>query len=216
MPKSLARFRLIRLTCLLLLALILMGSVALGVAHSMFFAALGMVLLIWVRYVDRRDLYGRCEQCGYNLHNLKSPNCPECGRRCGREFGLPNWLIRYRLRWVRNAALLAVAGVLSSSAAAVLNYKGYPTVVMAGRPPNQYWWAGTYWYTDGFDPLFTGLGTYVPPSLLLVFLAFSAVALSRTQIYTTSRRALLIFGLAWAIAVSALTIPMCRAFTTID
>ncbi len=42
----------------------------------------------WVRrFVRHRS--GRCVRCGYNLHGLTEPRCPECGTRFGA--ALPEW-----------------------------------------------------------------------------------------------------------------------------
>ena len=33
----------------------------------------------WIFYRNRKQVTGRCRSCGYNLHGLREPRCPECG-----------------------------------------------------------------------------------------------------------------------------------------
>ena len=33
----------------------------------------------WLLYRNRKQVAGRCRSCGYNLHGLPEPRCPECG-----------------------------------------------------------------------------------------------------------------------------------------
>lgn len=41
--------------------------------------AIGVCAVLW-RLARRRYPDGHCEHCGYNLHGLIDPRCPECGR----------------------------------------------------------------------------------------------------------------------------------------
>lgn len=36
-------------------------------------------LAAWFLYRNRKEVAGRCRSCGYNLHGLSEPRCPECG-----------------------------------------------------------------------------------------------------------------------------------------
>ncbi len=36
-------------------------------------------LAAWFLYRNRKEVAGRCRSCGYNLHGLTEPRCPECG-----------------------------------------------------------------------------------------------------------------------------------------
>jgi hypothetical protein len=50
-----------------------------GIVSILWILGPGVVLLFLVRRIQRREQFGYCRRCGYDLRHLPSNRCPECG-----------------------------------------------------------------------------------------------------------------------------------------